>query len=233
MSYIIHPLILGSALRPRDPRPGVHPELIEGPVISYLVIGGGHHILVDTGGSAPDGVRWMPYFRKPEQNPVDQLSRFGLKPEDIDTVILTHLHWDHAGNNALYTRARFLVQKREYDEFLNKLEDKRNYDSETTLPTRYEFLDGDAEIYKGISVLLAPGHSAGFQCVLIETEKKPHIILGDTAVRLEHWAEPRLIQDRGYDTQRLTRAIAKIDAMDAVLLPGHDMDVFHHDTYPV
>jgi len=225
---------LGSALRPRDPRPGVHPELIEGPVISYLILGEGHNILVDTGGSAPDGVRWMPYFRTPGQNPVEQLAQFGLKPEEIDTVILTHLHWDHSGNNALFPNARFLVQRREYEEFLSKLDNKRDYDAELTLPTKYEFIDGDAEIYRGISVMLIPGHTAGFQCVIIETAGKPHIILGDTAVRLEHWeVQPRLIQNKGYDGDLLMRGIERIDAMDAVILPGHDMDVFHHKTYPV
>lgn len=234
MSYIIHPLRLGSALRPRDPRSGVHPELIEGPVISYLVIGEGHNILVDTGGSAPDGIRWMPYSRKSEEDPVLQLAQYGLNPEDIDTVIITHLHWDHSGNNALYSNARFFVQKAEYDEFLTRLDDRRNYDPDVTLPTEYELLEGDTEIYKGLSVMLFPGHTAGLQCVIIDTETKPHIILSDAAVRFEHWeVQPRLVQNKGYDSEFVMKCVERIDAIDAIILPGHDMDVFHHSTYPV
>lgn len=233
MPYVIHPLILGSALRPRDPRPGVHPELIEGPVISYFLIGNGHKILVDTGGQAPDGVRWMPYFRKPEQNPLDQLALYDTRPEEIDTVILTHLHWDHAGNNMLYPNATFYVQRKEYEEFIQNA-DKTCYDKASTAPTNYQFLDGDVELFPGIKLMLMPGHTAGFQCVIVETEKQPHVILSDTAVRLEHWEGPnRLVQDPGYDTPRLTKCIALLDSMNAVLLPGHDMDVFHHLTYPV
>lgn len=231
MSYIIHPLNLGSALRPRDPRPGVHPELIEAPAISYLVIGEGHTILVDTGGVEPDGVRWMPYFRKEGQDPVTQLALYGIKPDDVDTVIITHLHWDHTGNNGLYKNARFIVQKREYDAFLADM-DKTCYDKEPVLATAFEFVDGDADILPGVSTKLMPGHTPGFQSVIIDTEKGKYVILSDTAVRFEHWDEPRLIQDPGYDTETLMKAIAYLDQLGAAILPGHDMDVFHHTTYP-
>lgn len=39
----------------------------------------------------------------------------GVAPENIKTVIMTHLHWDHAGNNGLFQNARFYVQQRELD----------------------------------------------------------------------------------------------------------------------
>lgn len=232
MSYIIHPLNLGSALRPRDPRPGFHPELIEAPAICYLLIGEGHKILVDTGGVEPDGVRWMPYFRKEGQDPVSQLALYDIVPDDIDTVIITHLHWDHTGNNSLYKNAKFYVQKREYDAFLSGM-NKTCYDIEPVISTDFEFLDGDVEnLLPGISVILAPGHTPGFEIVTVDTEKGKYAILSDTAVRFEHWDEPRLIQDPGYDSETLLKAIDYIDNLGAFILPGHDMDVFHHTTYP-
>ena len=232
MAYIIHPLNLGSALRPRDPRPGVHPELIEAPAISYLLIGAGHKVLVDTGGVEPDGVRWMPYFRKEGQDPVSQLALYGLVPDDIDTVIITHLHWDHTGNNGLYKHAKFYVQKREYEAFLADM-DKSCYDKAPVLATSFNFLEGDVEnLLPGISVKYMPGHTPGFQSVIIDTEKGKYVILSDTAARFEHWDEPRLIQDPGYDTETLMAAIAYLDQLGASILPGHDMDVFHHNTYP-
>lgn len=232
MGYVIHPLNLGSALRPRDPRPGVHPELIEAPAICYLLIGEGHKILIDTGGVEPDGVRWMPYFRKEGQDPVTQLALYATSPDEIDTVIITHLHWDHTGNNALYKNAKFYVQKREYEAFEANM-DKTCYDKEPVLATSFEFLDGDVEnLLPGISVKLMPGHTPGFESVIVDTEKGKYVILSDTAVRFEHWDEPRLIQDPGYDSETLMSAIAYIDALGASILPGHDMDVFHHTTYP-
>jgi len=81
----------------------------------YLLKGGSKLILVDTGVGDPD---WANRYHNPcprdkSQEPITALSRLGVTPEEIDIVILTHLHWDHCFNNSIFPKARFIVQKDE------------------------------------------------------------------------------------------------------------------------
>ena len=70
---------------------------IEMPILAWYIEGQGHRILVDTGGHDPaKGELHPPYMREPGQDPVSRLAALGVRPEDIDILILTHLHWDHA-----------------------------------------------------------------------------------------------------------------------------------------
>ncbi|MGA8315427.1 MAG: MBL fold metallo-hydrolase, partial [Bradyrhizobium sp.] len=76
----------------------------------WLIRGNGRHILVDTGFNEQEaGLR----SRKLTLNPVEALSRFGVQAVDIKDVIVTHMHYDHAGNLDLLPNARFHIQDRE------------------------------------------------------------------------------------------------------------------------
>lgn len=75
-------------------------------------------IVVDTG--PPDFDRILKYHssfkakpRKPEQEIKAQLAKAGVKPEEINIVILTHLHWDHVGNVTKFPKAEFIVSQEE------------------------------------------------------------------------------------------------------------------------
>src|SRR6201988_5485520 len=70
----------------------------------WLIRGDGRNILVDTGFNADEA---RPGGRKLTLNPVDALAEFGVKAEDIKDVIVTHLHYDHAGNLNRFPNARF------------------------------------------------------------------------------------------------------------------------------
>src|ERR1700733_3934022 len=76
----------------------------------WLIRGRGRKILVDTGFNAEEAALRS---RKLTLNPAEALTRFGVGPEAIDDVIVTHLHYDHAGNLDLFPRARFHLQDRE------------------------------------------------------------------------------------------------------------------------
>ncbi|MCL1829287.1 MAG: N-acyl homoserine lactonase family protein [Oscillospiraceae bacterium] len=235
-SYTIHPLRVGSALRPKEQTPiGAEPELEEGPIIAYYVEGRGHKIMVDTGGAAPDGVRWMPYMRKEGETPDEALAKLGIKPEEIDTVIITHMHWDHSGNNALFPNAVFYVQKREFEHW-SKPENQvpRDFDLETAFVKEYTLADGDCEILPGISVILATGHTPGMQCVVVDTDECKYTIMSDLILKFRFWEEkPRLLKDAGYDSDTYARFVKKADALNGKVLPGHDPEVFSRQkSYP-
>ena len=76
----------------------------------WLIRGGGRDILVDTGFNAEEAALRA---RKLTLNPVDALAAFGVKAEDIRDVVVTHLHYDHAGNLGRFPNARFHLQDRE------------------------------------------------------------------------------------------------------------------------
>src|SRR4051812_13766199 len=76
----------------------------------WLIRGDGRDILVDTGfNEAASKAR----DRALEINPVDALAAFGVGPETIRDVVVTHLHYDHAGNLDRFPQARFHLQDRE------------------------------------------------------------------------------------------------------------------------
>jgi N-acyl homoserine lactone hydrolase len=236
-TYIIRPLRLGTIRRKKENmsyKCGIA-DIFDYPLISYYLEGAGHKIIVDTGGITPDGVKWQPYFRNENETPDKALQAIGISTEEIDTVILTHLHWDHASNNHLFPKARYLAQKIEY-EYLKKPEpkDKKGYESDLALKTKYELVDGDQNIMSGISVVLAPGHSVGMQCVVVETRKGKYILGGDLVTLVENWeASPHIPNGAFEDMDMMLESLEKIDKLHGVVLPGHDQEVFRRQNiYP-
>ena len=121
--YTILPLHLGDITRPRSNMIYGYEgkEMQDFPLIAYY-LEGEHKILVDTGGSAPgsaQGQRAAPYKRLPEQELDAALGSIGVSADDVEYVVFTHLHWDHAGNNHLFSNAKFFCQKIEYDSLID------------------------------------------------------------------------------------------------------------------
>jgi N-acyl homoserine lactone hydrolase len=228
--YTIQPLRLGTIRRKKENmsyKCGVV-DIINFPLISYYLEGASQKIIVDTGGTPPDGVKWQPYFRTENESLDKALHNIGVSPEEIDIVILTHLHWDHASNNCLFPKARFIVQKQEYDYLITpEPEAKEGYDLGLVLKTEYELVDGDGTVIPGISVVLAPGHSAGMQCVVVETRAGKYILGGDLVTLFENWeAEPHIPNGVYYDLNVMLESLEKIDGIHGIVLPGHDQEVF-------
>lgn len=223
--YTITPLRLGTITRKKSNMVfGAEDTLTDFPLIAFLLEGFGLKLLVDTGGSPPDGVHWMPYVRKEEESLPAALARAGVQPREIDAVLFTHLHWDHVGNNACLPRARFYVQRTEYEWIA--AEDRPGYDRELMLRSRYKLLDGDVEnVLPGISVLLTPGHSVGSQCVVAETPDGPVILTGDLIPTYENM-EKNVPNGGHYDLKVISDSMARVKALDLPILPGHDSAVF-------
>ncbi len=139
-----------------------------------LVEAGGRRILVDTGAGDRWGEKERTLYaidRRPTL--LESLAAAGSGPDDIDTVVLTHLHWDHAGgavtrdaSGALvptFPRAEHVVQKGEWEAATRPNERTRgSYRADDFLPLeragRVRFVEGDVEIVPGVEMIRTGGH---------------------------------------------------------------------------
>ncbi len=225
----------GPYILPRTRREGQHVVV---PVPAYLVqTDDGHTILVDTGMPAalagpretalersPFDADMVPYLA-PEQTVMAQLALVGLSPSDVDTVICTHLDWDHCGENGLFTDARLLLQRAQYDAALAATNDR--YDIVPwNLPTlRYETLDGAATVASGVDVIPTPGHIAGLQSVLVRLPRTGLVVLcGDAIVSAGHVeAEPWDLYEDPDAARRSVHVLRDLAQREGgTLIYGHD-----------
>ena len=114
-----------------------------------------HRIIVDCGVNEEDETPWYP---APKNNVPDdqklpaQLEYLGWKPEDVDTVIFTHLHYDHTGYAYLFKDARFYVQRSEYEIAMNEPQQgyfafykRSNYDKHAIRYSAWRFVLVDTD----------------------------------------------------------------------------------------
>lgn len=152
------------------------------PVPVWLIEGEDKTILIDTGLGDCDEIMTMQgrygidYIatKSKDEEIVTALAQKGLKPEDIDVVALTHLHFDHIGNNELFSKARFVVQKDEvpflvspppfatfyYREWQHKL---------TSISDRLDIIEGNYKLSKNVELVKVGGHAAGQMVVMVDT----------------------------------------------------------------
>jgi N-acyl homoserine lactone hydrolase len=124
---------------------------------------------------------------RPEDSLLFRLAQLDIAPQDIDYVVNTHLHFDHAGNNDLLTKATFFVQREHYAAAqANSASFPHQY---WNLPhLRYELLDGESALFSGLEILLTPGHAPAHQSVLLRLpETGPVIICGDAVYCQENF----------------------------------------------
>jgi glyoxylase-like metal-dependent hydrolase (beta-lactamase superfamily II) len=173
---------------------------------SLLIETSGGLVLVETGiGSKFDPKLIDLYEVSRPAALVNGLQALGYRTEDIDIVITSHLHFDHCGWNTFrndrgeivptFPKARYVIQKKEWHDALHPNErDRSSYLTENFLPLeecgQLLVVDGDREIIPGIDVILAPGHTAGHQCVKIQDRGKTLLYLGDLVPTSAHIGVP-------------------------------------------
>lgn len=218
------------------------------PCLAYLIQGGRKAILVDTGPCNADfAVRYHRTLRKePAQEVPNALGKLGVPPDQIDLVILTHLHWDHCFNLEHFPNASFVVQKKELEYAAAPLPaDRGPY--EAFIPGirppwmevfgRITPVEGDVEIVEGVRLLHLPGHTPGFQGVSVETGEGPWVIAGDTIPLFENWGKdatsPKTPGGIYQDLFSYYDTLERLKTFGDKILPGHDPRVLDHSEYPV
>jgi glyoxylase-like metal-dependent hydrolase (beta-lactamase superfamily II) len=198
----------------------------------WLVRGGGRDILVDTGFNAEEaGLR----NRKLTLNPVDALERFGVKADSIKDIIVTHLHYDHAGNLDRFPHARFHLQDREMSYATGRcmcngmLRHPFSIEHVTLMVRhvygeRVTFHAGDGEVAPGVTVHRVGGHSDGLQVVRVETERGPVVLASDAAhyyANLQRRSPFPIVYNVG-DMAQGWEIVERLAGHPDRFIPGHD-----------
>ena len=109
------------------------------------------------------------------------LASLGLTPLDVDLVVLSHLHFDHAGGLGDVAHAEVHVQQAEREAALSG-RDPACFDDEIRAPYRWQEKVGGYAPMEGVTVIPSPGHTAGHVSLLLERDEgAPVLLCGDAA----------------------------------------------------
>ncbi len=241
MPLTVHPLDLGTLNVDKSGltlRSGLGTR-VDAPCLGYLILGGASPILVDSGPCADP--HWgtqhhNPFRRSPEQSLEAALALYGLTPDDIPRVIITHLHWDHCYGNASLPKARFIVQRRELAYAIAPLPcDAPIYESQLhpihflNSLARFDIVDGDCDIAPGVRCILLPGHTPGLQGVLVSTESGRVMLASDHCPLYENF-QSLIPTGIIHSLEAWYESTARIKELADRILPGHDLRVLSEST---
>ncbi len=200
-------------------------------VYIWLVEGASKNVLIDTGCSA-DYLNSIGFPSKQISTQEEELEKVGLTVDDIDMVILTHLHSDHAQDAGKFKNATFVVQKSELDFAANPHPIQAGWFVEIP-QDRLEIVDGDKEILEGIRVIHTPGHTPGGQSILIETDNGPTCLCGLCTI-LENLYPPEELRQMGVRaiTPAIhTNAMQSYDSLIKILELSNQIVALHDISY--
>lgn len=183
---------------------------------ALLLRGNGRTVLIDTGNGAKFNEKLTSIYRIDMSgfDLVSSLARHGVAPADVTDVILTHLHFDHAGGSTTlsdgevvptFPRARYCVQREHWLAAQRPTErDTASFFPEDFMPLHQrgvlDFTEGEGEILPGVTVTLVHGHTAALQCPLISDGRTTLLYCADLVPTVSHVPLPWIM---AYDLRPL------------------------------
>lgn len=198
----------------------------------WVLRGRNRTILVDTGSRD-----WKCRQRGHEyiRSPLDGLAAVGVAPDRVDDVVITHMHWDHAGNIDAFKNARVHVQLAEMrnvtgpDMALPELNNFFLVDDVCTVIRRlYEgkviLQAGSREIAPGVSIHEVGGHSAGMQVVRVHTQRGWVVLASDASHYYQNMQgrNPFPVLFNYQDTVKAWDRCRELAESPDHVIPGHD-----------
>jgi glyoxylase-like metal-dependent hydrolase (beta-lactamase superfamily II) len=160
----------------------------------WAIVGPSGPLIVDTGFDEA-----MAKKRRREMlNPVAEgLKAINIRPDQVESVIVSHLHYDHAGNHDLFSQARYHLQAVEMEYVTGRCMCypylRRPFEADNVVAMvrkvfagRVTFYEGADEVAPGITVHHIGGHSRGLQCVRVMTRRGPVVLASDASHLYAH-----------------------------------------------
>jgi glyoxylase-like metal-dependent hydrolase (beta-lactamase superfamily II) len=203
---------------------------------TFLVRGDGHTTLIDTGLGEPAAAMGIPGGGELLQ----RLAEIGVAPDEIDSIVHTHLHGDHIGWNVTgedggdltFPNAMIHLSQTELDHWMQpELADsdrgkaaRRSVDAPQAAG-RVATFDGEHAVTDTLTMVPTPGHTPGHCSVLLASQGEHLVILGDAGHHPVHLEHHDWIPGVDLDPAESTRSRAKIAALavekDAIVTGGH------------
>lgn len=199
-----------------------------------------HTIVVDVGYGREEGERRGRTFLR---CPSEGLELVGIEASEVKDVIITHMHYDHAGNLELFPNARFHIQDEELSYVTGRAMThqvlRSSYKLDDVLEMvrlvygdRVVFHAGDDEIVPGVTVHHIPGHTRGLQSVRVHTRRGWVVLASDAAHYYENVEKntPFAVLENMYLMLEGFRKLRALAPTEAHFVPGHDPEVMRR--YP-
>ena len=192
-------------------------------------------IIVDCGFGKDEGERrGRTYLRSPAEG----LEFLGINPMEVEDVIITHMHYDHVGNLALFPKARFHIQDTEMAYVTGRAMTHPILRHSFVLSEVQEmvamvyrdraiFHDGDDDLFPGITLHHFPGHARGLMAVRVNTKRGWIILASDTAHYYESLTKEHVFMthENIFEMLESYRSLVKLGGDITHIIPGHDPDV--------
>jgi len=214
-------------------------KLITTPFLSFLIQTDDKNILFDTG-MHPDNAAYCrsqgmeAIVREEDYLPARLNEVAGLLMEDIDLVVLSHVHRDHTGWLGHLPNAEVIVQKEDYTAaviepapYFQPIHPLKKY---IERDIKWRLIDGDTILMPGLTVLLTPGHTIGHQVLMVDLPQSGTIILAGDAVLdlecLEREIIPGIYANRGDALHSLRKINVMAKLRNARVFPSHDWECY-------
>jgi N-acyl homoserine lactone hydrolase len=153
------------------------------------------------------------------------LEQRGIAPNDIGTIVLSHLHFDHIANVECFPNAELVLHQTE----LSYYYDRKARD--LALPifqiegmlarSKLQLIHGELELFPGVQLLRTPGHTEGHIALALQRDGQTHVLAQDA---VKHRIDAQTGRTSGaHDSVAAAASIARIMAMADIIVPGHDI----------
>lgn len=214
-------------------------------------------IMLDTGPSSGEHAnRWHketgPHILPNHESFIQLEKKIGVHPEEIDTILLTHLHWDHAYHMEKYPKAKIYVARDELNFALNPIPPfyyiYEHWQAGLTpffLSSMNRMVQLDMAPYKiteHVTAIPLPGHSPGHMGAIVETGSGPYVLAGDAIVSRQNlmplperklpFRMPGLFMDFQAQWRSIEKIMEIVKGDSTRVLANHDPESFRKDVYP-